>query len=72
MTERQRANAYRPAADRMRHDVSRRAAGDEVDQSDPAAAPLGTDDEAAGKPPSLIELRIATRLRLPSRRIKEA
>ena len=26
--------------------------GDKVDRSDPAMAPLGTDDEAAGTPPS--------------------
>jgi hypothetical protein len=59
MTNRERAKADIPTADRMRHDISRGAAGDKVDHPDPAAAPLGTDDEAAGRPPSLNELRIA-------------
>jgi hypothetical protein len=43
----------------MRHDISRGKAGDKVDHPDPSAAPLGTDDEAAGRPPSLEERRIA-------------
>lgn len=34
--------------DKLRHDISRGRAGDKVDWPDPAAAPLGTDDEAAG------------------------
>jgi hypothetical protein len=41
-----------PTVDRMRHDISRGKVGDKVDYPDPAAAPLGTDDEAAGTPPS--------------------
>ena len=48
-----------PTADRVLHDISRGRAGDKVNHPDPAAAPLGTDDEAAGHPPSLEELRIA-------------
>jgi hypothetical protein len=43
---------FRPTTDRLRHDISRGRAGDKVDFPDPAAAPLGTDDEAAGTPPS--------------------
>jgi hypothetical protein len=38
--------------DRLRSDIDRGRTGDKVSASDPAAAPLGTDDEAAGKPPS--------------------
>jgi hypothetical protein len=32
--------------DRLRHDIDRGRGGDKVDNIDPAAAPLGTDDEA--------------------------
>ena len=49
-----------PTSDRMRHDISRGKTGDKIDHPDPAAAPLGTDDEAAGKPPSTEELRMAS------------
>ncbi|HEY8579594.1 MAG TPA: hypothetical protein VIL72_06885, partial [Beijerinckiaceae bacterium] len=38
--------------DRLRHDIDRGRASDKVDFPDPAAAPLGTDDEAAGRPAS--------------------
>ena len=55
----ERTEADPPTADRLRHDISRGKAGDKVDHPDPAAAPLGTDDEAAGKPPTLEERRIA-------------
>ena len=50
--------AHLPTSERMRHDI-RGKAGDKVDHADPAATLLGTDDEAAGNPPSLEELRIA-------------
>ncbi|EAQ01543.1 hypothetical protein OB2597_01602 [Pseudooceanicola batsensis HTCC2597] len=36
----------------LREVIDRGGAGDKVAFSDPAAAPLGTDDEAAGTPPS--------------------
>ena len=52
--------AHPPTADRMRHDISRGMSGDKVNHPDPAAAPLGTDDEAAGKPQSKEELRMAS------------
>src|SRR3954451_12083318 len=38
--------------DRLRSDIDRGLTGDKVSASDPAAAPLGTDDEAAGYPPT--------------------
>ena len=40
-----------PTSDQLRADVDRGRTGDKVDFPDPAAAPLGTDDEAAGRPP---------------------
>jgi hypothetical protein len=41
-----------PTSSRLRGDIDRGRAGDKVDVADPAAAPLGTDDEAAGTPAS--------------------
>jgi len=49
----------RETADKLRHDIDHGRAGDKVDFSDPAAAPLGTDAEAAGTPPSQEQLRRA-------------
>ena len=37
--------------DALRDSIDRGETGDKVPASDPAAAPLGTDDEAAGAPP---------------------
>jgi hypothetical protein len=41
-----------PTTAKLKHDIDRGRGGDKVDVFDPAAAPLGTDDEAAGTPPS--------------------
>jgi hypothetical protein len=38
--------------ERLRADIDHGRTGDKVDFPDPAAAPLGTDDEAAGTPAS--------------------
>jgi len=38
--------------EQLRHDIDKGRAGSKIDYPDPAAAPLGTDDEAAGTPPS--------------------
>jgi hypothetical protein len=35
----------------LKYDIDRGSGGDKVDAFDPAVAPLGTDDEAAGTPP---------------------
>lgn len=43
-------------ADRLRADIDSGRTGDKVDFVDPAAAPLGTDDEAAGSPPTAVEV----------------
>lgn len=51
------ANALRDQIDRSA--IDRSAAGDKVAASDPAAVPLGTDDEAAGNAPTLEEARSA-------------
>ena len=40
----------RPTVSKLRHDIDRGRGGDKVDGIDPAAAPLGTDEEAAGTP----------------------
>jgi len=41
-----------PTTDRLRIDVDQGRTGDKVRHPDPAAAPLGSDDEASGNPPS--------------------
>ena len=46
-------------ADRLRTDIDRGLSGDKVPALDPAAAPLGTDDEAAGQPPTRAQVRRA-------------
>jgi len=45
--------------DKLRDDIDRGRTGDKVDVSDPAAAPLGTDDEAAGTPVTSARTRLA-------------
>ncbi len=59
-------NAVLPTADRLQHDISRGATADKINFPDPAAAPLGTDDEAAGRPNSAEEraLEVAARSKL--------
>jgi hypothetical protein len=43
--------------DQLRNDIDSGRTGDKVPYPDPAAAPLGTDDEAAGTPPGTERLR---------------
>jgi hypothetical protein len=50
--ERLMAVSASDTTDRLRKDIDRGRTGDKVDWPDPAAAPLGTDDEAGGTPPS--------------------
>ncbi|MGF7159923.1 hypothetical protein FHS85_001546 [Rhodoligotrophos appendicifer] len=45
----------------LRHRIDGGGAGDKVTGSDPAAAPLGTDEEAGGHPPSGVEIAAAWR-----------
>jgi hypothetical protein len=42
--------AKKAATDQLRDDIDRGRTGEKVNFSDPAAAPLGTDEEAAGTP----------------------
>lgn len=46
--------------DRLRRDIDKGKTGEKVDWPDPAAAPLGTDAEAAGHPPGKQAIRSAT------------
>jgi hypothetical protein len=46
-------------AERLRADINRGRTGDKVPFHDPAAAPLGTDDEAGGTPPSAERVAMA-------------
>ncbi|WP_363349844.1 hypothetical protein [Methylocystis echinoides] len=50
-----------PTSDALRIRIDRGLAGDKVANPDPAAAPLGTDAEAAGAPPSEQERDMAAR-----------
>jgi hypothetical protein len=42
------ANRARDTAEQLRHDIDSGRTGDKIPAADPATAPLGTDDEAAG------------------------
>jgi hypothetical protein len=45
--------------EQLRVAIDRGYSGDKVDAVDPAAAPLGTDDEAGGTPNSMAQIRLA-------------
>jgi hypothetical protein len=48
----------------LRDDIDSGRTGDKVDWPDPAAVPLGTDEEAAGTPPDAWAVETARRLEL--------
>jgi hypothetical protein len=48
-----------PTAERIRIDIDRGLQGDKTAYPDPAAAPLGTDAESAGAPPTREECALA-------------
>lgn len=50
-----------PTAERLRAEIDSGRTGDKVAFSDPAAAPLGADDEAAGHSPGPEEVALALR-----------
>jgi len=54
---------------KLKHDIDRGRGGDKVDAIDPAAAPLGTDDEAAGTPPSREAIKLAHAHEIGSARV---
>ena len=51
--------------DRLRDRIDRGGTADKVPFSDPSAAPLGTDAEAGGHPPTVEEVRRADRHEAP-------
>lgn len=57
------AGGARPAqtSDQLRHEIDSGQTRDKVAHPDPAAAPLGTDAEAAGAPPTREEITMASR-----------
>lgn len=56
-----------PTTAQLRDTIDRGRTGSKVPFQDPAAAPLGTDDEAAGTPPTPDEIRAAMRFEVLSR-----
>ena len=65
----------RPAArgatlEQLRADINTGRTGDKIPGSDPAIAPLGSDDEAAGQPPSPEIIELARKLE--NRRVRHA
>lgn len=57
--------------DQLRDDIDRGLAADKVAVVDPAAAPLGTDDEAAGRPASRRRIGLAWRNEVADRQVSE-
>lgn len=60
-------NRQETTSDRLRSDIDRGRAGDKVSFPDPAAAPLGVDDEAAGAPPTARQIDAAHRIEIRDR-----
>jgi hypothetical protein len=52
MTKRPSRPGAPPTSDQVRDQIDRGGADDKVPFSDPAASPLGSDDEAGGAPPT--------------------
>jgi hypothetical protein len=60
-----------PNTDQLRHAIDSGLTGDKVDFPDPAAAPLGTDSEAAGTSASPVQVQTAMHAELQGPRAKE-
>jgi hypothetical protein len=58
-----RAEPTPTTVDRLRHEIDRGVTGDKIPASDPAAAPLGSDAEAGGAPPTREEIDLEARRR---------
>jgi hypothetical protein len=56
-----------PTVAQLRDAIDRGRTGSKVPYQDPAAAPLGTDEEAAGTPPSPEDIRVAMRNEVKNR-----
>jgi hypothetical protein len=63
------ATSATPTADALRRETDSAATADKVAHSDPAAAPMGSDAEASGNPPSAEQLRMESRARRPLRAV---
>ncbi len=59
-----------PTTSQLRQDIDQGRAGSKVNNPDPAAAPLGTDDEAAGVPPSAVAVEAARRQEVENARVQ--
>jgi hypothetical protein len=59
VTDERSGGSERRHAEELRWAIDHGRAGDKVDYPDPAAAPLGTDDEAGGAAPSSAAVRQA-------------
>lgn len=59
MNDHDKARDEAPTVAQLRDDIDSGRTGDKAGFPDPAASPLGTDDEAGGNPASPEELRIA-------------
>lgn len=76
MTEKCRPSRTHSASTRLKHQIDSGNTGDKVNYPDLAAAPLGTDEEAAGTPSLITDKDIEAELRRPPkpqrRRIPES
>ena len=68
MSDHRRPDKNASAAARLRHAIDSGNTGDKVNYPDPAAAPLGTDDEAAGTRPVISEADIQAETTRPPER----
>jgi hypothetical protein len=59
MSEADKTGRSAPTMDQIRASIDRGQTGDKVAHPDPAAAPLGTDDEAGGVPADAERRRLA-------------
>ncbi|WP_439409643.1 hypothetical protein ACNJX9_17145 [Bradyrhizobium sp. DASA03076] len=57
--------------DQLRIAIDQGGGRDKVDAADPSAAPLGTDDEAAGSPENAAQVRLAAAQEVRGRRAAE-
>lgn len=63
---------FPPTADRIRIDIDRGLEGDKIPYPDPAVAPLGTDEEVAGAPPTQEERAMAAKNRPAVAEVKDS
>ena len=66
-SQRKRSGPTVTTSAQLRHAITTGQSRDKTSNIDPAAAPLGTDDEAAGNPPSRHEIDLAAQEELDER-----